>query len=204
MFGAIFETVREIYTEIGAEIANYPLRILAEVVQFVILCGIVWVVAVGVGKRRGFVANMLTERHGHTLARVDQASHAAETLETARRQAASTARAARSQARELVAQAKRDAEEIEKTAREQTDTDVRRIAERAEAALTTEMQEMQLELREQLVELVSSATRAIMNEKLTVAEQRKLIEEGIVGGVSTSRRKVRRKAAVPNVAPKGA
>ena len=53
---------------------------------------------------------------------------------------------------------------------------------------STEQQEMLLELREQLVELVSSATRSIMNEKLTVSEQRTLIENTIVGEHGVERR----------------
>ena len=45
---------------------------------------------------------------------------------------------------------------------------------------------MLLELREQLVDLVSSATRSIMNEKLTVSEQRTLIENTIAESVNAS------------------
>ncbi len=52
--------------------------------------------------------------------------------------------------------------------------------------MSTERQEMLLELREQLVDLVSSATRSIMNEKLTVSEQRTLIENTIVESVNAS------------------
>ena len=72
--------------------------------------------------------------------------------------------------------------------------------------MSTEQQEMLLELREQLVDLVSSATRSIMNEKLTVAEQRTLIENTIVGEHECERR-LRRSRARPLAAglvPKGA
>jgi F0F1-type ATP synthase membrane subunit b/b' len=204
VFEPFFATAHEIYAEIGAEILHYPVRILAEVIQFLILVGLIWVVAIGFGKRRGFVANMLSERHEYTRARVEEASHAEGALEAAKHEAAAIARAARSEARTLVAQAKHDADEIEATARAETETEVARIAERSEAALTTEREEMLLELRDQLVELVSSATRAIMNEKLTVAEQRKLIEEGIVDSVSASEGKPRRTPAVASAAAKGA
>ncbi len=80
-----------------------------------------------------------------------------------------------------------------------------RIEERAESALATEQQEMLLELREQLVELVSSATRSIMNEKLTVSEQRTLIENTIVGSMDASAGSDGRiEALAAGATPKGA
>lgn len=186
MFGSLAEMYSEILTEIAAEFAHAPLRLFAEVMQFAVLLGIVWVVAIGFGKRRGFVANMLTERRERVAAHVETASHADKALADAKREAAATARAARATAREIVLQAKKECAEIEQTAHAETDADCARIEERAEAALSTERQEMLLELREQLVDLVSTATRSIMNEKLTVSEQRTLIENTIAESVNAS------------------
>lgn len=186
MFERIAGMVEEIAAEIGIEITHVPLRILAEVVQFAILVGIVWFVAIGFGKRRGFVANMLTERAQRTAARVEGASLAEATLAEARHQATKITRAGRAKAREIVAQVKKECVQIESTARAETDVECARIEERAESALSTEQQEMLLELRDQLIDLVSSATRAIMNEKLTVAEQRTLIENSIAGSMAAS------------------
>jgi F0F1-type ATP synthase membrane subunit b/b' len=160
----IAEMFGKIATDIGAEAVAAPMRIVAEVAQFAVLLTIVYVVAVGFGKRKGFVANMLTERRDSVAARIEAASHVDE----------------------VVAQAKHECSEIENAAHAETDADCSRIQERAESALTTEQQEMMLELREQLVELVSSATRAIMNEKLTISEQRTRIENTIVGSMSMS------------------
>lgn len=186
MFGNLAEFFHEIAAEIGTEVVQSPVTLIAEVVQFALLLSIIWVVAIGFGRRRGFVANMLTERQERTSARLESASHAESTLEESKRQVASMTRAGRSEAREMITQAKLECAEIGASARSETDADCSRIAERAESALATEQQEMLLELREQLVELVSSSTRSIMNEKLTVSEQRKLIENTIVGTMNAS------------------
>jgi F0F1-type ATP synthase membrane subunit b/b' len=186
VFGSLAEMYSEILTAIATEFAHAPLRLFAEVMQFAVLLGIVWVVAIGFGKRRGFVANMLTERRERVAAHVETASHADEALADAKREAAATARTARATAREIVMHAKKECVEIEQTAHAETDADCARIEERAEAALSTERQEMLLELREQLVDLVSSATRSIMNEKLTLSEQRTLIENTIAESVNAS------------------
>lgn len=186
MFEMILEFLHEIAVEIGAEVVHQPARLVAEVVQFALLLGIVWVVAFGFAKRKGFVANMLAERRERVQARIEGASHAEKSLAVSKAEAAAATRAGRAKAREVIAHAKKECDEIKGTARAETDADCSRIQERAHSALSTEQQEMLLELREQLVELVSSATRSIMNEKLTVAEQRKLIENTIVRSVGAS------------------
>ncbi len=104
MFGSLAGMYSEIVTEIATELAHAPLRFVAEVVQFAVLLGIVWVVAIGFGKRRGFVANMLTERRERVAAHVETASHADKALADAKREAAATARTARATAREIVLQ----------------------------------------------------------------------------------------------------
>jgi len=186
MLEHIVTLLSEIATEIGYEYVHEPMRMLAEIVQFLVLLGIVWVVAIGFGKRRGFVANMLTERQTGVAARVERASHASEALAEAKSEATGVTRKGRAEARTLVTDAKKECAALEESARAETDADCARIEERAQSALATEHQEMLLELREQLVELVSSATRSIMNEQLTAAEQRALIEQTIVGSIDAS------------------
>lgn len=205
MFGKIPEFLHEIAVEIGTEVVTQPSRLFAEVVQFAVLLGIVWVAAFGFAKRRGFVANMLAERRSRVEARVEGASHAEKSLADSKQEAAATIRAGRAKARETIAHTKKECEEIGRTAHAETDAECSRIQDRAQSALSTEQQEMLLELREQLVELVSSATRSIMNEKLTVAEQRKLIENTIVGSVRASKNPdARTEALAAGSVPEGA
>jgi F-type H+-transporting ATPase subunit b len=187
--GTVFQTymefLHEILVEFGAEVTSAPLRLAAEVVQFVILAGIVWVVAFGFGKRKGFVSNMLAERREAVFARIEEADGAPHALATAKQESAASTRSARAKARALVAQAKKDAVALETTTAEETNAEAERIVERAQAALETEREEMLLEVREQLIEIVSAAARAMMNEKMSVAEQRKLIESAITDSIES-------------------
>jgi len=171
--------VEEIFAEVVAEIAADPWAFVAEVVQFLVLVAVVWVVAFGFGKRKGFVKNMLAERASTVEARLVGASHADEDLAQARKDAASTVRSANAEARRLIAEAKQDADDLEAKARAEADAEAERLVDRARAALETERAEMQLEMREALVDLVAQSTRSIMNEKVPVARQRKLIESAI-------------------------
>jgi F-type H+-transporting ATPase subunit b len=169
----------EIYSEILHEYSAYPVRMIAEAVQFVLLIVIVWVVAMGWGKRKGFVANMLTERAERTDREIETASHAGEDLEIAEASARDRADRTQAEARMLVETARTDAEQLEATAREEADIEARRTTERAKTALATETEEMRSELREELVSIVAQATRSILSEKMSVAEQRTSIESAI-------------------------
>ena len=183
MLGEIVSVFHEILTTIIEEIQAAPMQLVAEVVQFVILIAIVWVVAVGFGKRRGFVVNMLSEKHDALTAHVSEALGSDEELSTARHDAAASERAARAEARRVVAEATHDAAKIRDDARNAADTDADLVTSRARTALATEREEMEIELRERLIETVAAATRAIMNEQMTVSEQRTLIEDSISASV---------------------
>ena len=178
--------VTEIFSAIGTEIVDSPMTIVAELVQFLLLVGIIWVVAFGFGKRRGFVANMLSERKTHVAQRLEEAQGAAGRLAQSTQDARQRNQAAADEAERLLAEAKAGAKASEASAHLEADAEAARILERANAALDNERAQMQADLREQLVELVSQATRSIMNEKLTVAEQRSRIEEAITAGVTTA------------------
>ncbi|HEY5541113.1 MAG TPA: hypothetical protein VIL41_06640 [Coriobacteriia bacterium] len=178
--------IAEILSEMGKEVVGSPLGMLAEVLQFIILVGIIWLVAFGFGKRRGFVANMLSERKAHVQTRLEEAHGADGRLADAMSAAHQREQAAAEEAERLVAEARRSAADSEQQARADADAEAARIVERAHAALVNERAQMQADLREQLIDLVSQATRSIMNEKLTVAEQRERIEDAIVAGVATA------------------
>lgn len=173
----------ELLSEMFHEIAGDPVRFAAEVVQFGLLVAIVWVVAIGVGRRSGFVRNMLTERRQRVGDRVQDARDSVGLLEDARAQASSKMRVARTEARRIIGEAKRKAEMIEAEAHAEADAEAQRIATRAEEALATELAEMHVDIREQLVDLVAQATRSVMNERLTLAEQRHLIEGAVLASV---------------------
>jgi len=193
--------VTEILNEIGKDILASPLRMVAELVQFALLVGIAWVVAIGFGKRRGFVKNMVSERRQKIAEHLEDASHARDSLTEAQRAAEELLASATTEAAGVLDDAKRESAQAEEAERRSSEAEAARIVERAKTALANEQAQMQADLRDELVDLVSEATRSIMNEALTVAEQRERIEEAIVSGVSTDKTRRRPHAAnAPNVA----
>jgi F-type H+-transporting ATPase subunit b len=173
----------EILSEMGVEVSASPVRMIAEWLQFAVLIAIIWVVAMGWGKRSGFVANLLSERAERIGRKLEIASHAEDDLALARQQAAERLRTADVEAKRLVKAARADAKEVERSTREETDAEALRITERARDALATEAEEMRSELREELVAIVAQAARSILSEKMSVAEQRAAIEQAIVGSL---------------------
>jgi F-type H+-transporting ATPase subunit b len=172
-----------IASEMLHEYSAYPVRMIAETVQFLLLIAIVWVVAMGFGKRKGFVANLLTERAERTSRQIEAASHAAEDLVSAESVARERLDAAQAEAAALMQSAQSDAERTEATAHEEADAEAKRTTDRAAAALVSEAEEMRGELREELVSIVAQATRSILSEKLSVAGQRSSIESAIVASL---------------------
>jgi F-type H+-transporting ATPase subunit b len=176
----------EILNEIGHEIAAEPWNMVVEVAQFLILIAVIWIVALGFGKRKGFVTNMLSERQLRIQAQLAEAQGANARLDAAELAAGERERAAAEEAERLLSEATDGAARSAQQVRAESDSEAARIVDRARTALDNERAQMQADLREQLVELVSQASRSIMNEKLTVAEQRSRIEETIVAGVATA------------------
>ena len=176
--------IAQILSAIAKEVVESPMTMLAEVVQFLALAAIVWIVAFGFGKRRGFVVNMLDERRNHVRDQLEQASGAQGQLQEAQATAEKGLSDAQTQAAKLRAEVKAEVEQSEAAARASSDAEAERIVERAQTALSNETAQMLADLRDELVELVSEATRSIMNEALTVAEQRDRIEGAIKASVS--------------------
>jgi F0F1-type ATP synthase membrane subunit b/b' len=173
----------EILSEMGVEVAASPVRIIAEWLQFALLIAIIWVVAMGWGKRKGFVANLLAERAERIGSKLEISSHAEENLTLADNDARELLHTADAEAKKLVAAARAESQNIEETARVEADAEALRITARAKDALATQTEEMRSELREELVEIVAQASRAILSEKMSVSEQRDSIERAILGSL---------------------
>ncbi|HET6350698.1 MAG TPA: ATP synthase F0 subunit B [Coriobacteriia bacterium] len=179
----------ELFAEVVKEMRTTTYVI--ELVQFAVLVGIVWVVAVGFGKRSGFVKNMLAERHAKTLADLDAARVAPDALERERAYAAAHKKSARAEARHLLNNVKAEVAKVEAEEHERVDTDAAALLTRADETLATETEEMHAEVREQMVDLVTRATRRILNERMTLSDQRRLIEEHVsqaVEGMQSDRK----------------
>jgi F-type H+-transporting ATPase subunit b len=173
----------EIFSEIAAEISHEPLRFVAEIVQFAVLVAVVWVIAFGFRSRKGFVRNMVAERLQRTEEHLQVALEAPEGLALARQSAATRVRSARAEARHVIATAKQEAAEVELALRTDADAEIDRVLARVEDALEAERAEMRAEVREELVDLVAQATRHLLNERMTIAEQRRLIEQHVMASL---------------------
>lgn len=178
--------VSEILSEVWHHMSGEPLNFGLEVLQFLILAALVYGVGWGFGKRRGFVRNMLSEAHAGIGERVSRAQAMPVRLGEARDAAAVRKREARAEARKLIADARIEAERLQADGQSQADAEAARLLRHAEEALENERAEAQAEIRERLIDVVARSTRAIMNERLSMAEQRKLIEGAVLASVSGS------------------
>jgi F0F1-type ATP synthase membrane subunit b/b' len=183
MIRELIVAFQEIFAAVVEEVASNPWGLLAEVTQFLLLVAIIWVVAMGTRKRRGFVANMLVERDEHVQARLEEAGKAEQCLAESTERADARLTAAAKEAEQLLSDARMEAEKIAEQVSIDAETEADRIVSRAESALVTERSEMELEVREELVDLVAQATRLVMSEKVSLDEQRRLIEGAIVASV---------------------
>lgn len=175
--------IGELFAEIAHEITAEPMRFAVEVIQFVLLLLIVKAVALGFGKRKGFVTNILAERRNRIEARIEAASHSAERLADARRQAEERISVARGSAAHILLDARAEGRQVVQTALSQAAAETEAAQKRAQETLDTELEEMHVEVRDKLVDLVAGATRSILSETHTPSEQRALIQKAISQGL---------------------
>ena len=166
----------EVLHEFVNEIAADPGKLVIEIVQFLILLGVVYVVAFGFGRRKGMVSNILSERRRRVAERVERAAHADELLAQAHEQAEAGLTAAHAEAATILREARVGARSSRRDARAAVDAEADTILSRAHKVLDEERAEMAVEVRDRLVGVVAQATRALLNEGLSAHEQRQLIQ----------------------------
>ncbi len=176
----MLEMVSELFHEIKLEIAANPTTIIIEVVQFVILITIIWVVAFGVGKRSGFVKNMLKERRVNIASDLEMADGSESALEAAKQKAVADVAEAQASAKKTLTEARRKAKTERTAGAAAADREVEALRDHAQQLLAMEHQEMLAEARERLLEVVGSATRHILSERISPAEQRALVQRAIM------------------------
>lgn len=176
----VLEMVSELFHEIRVEIAANPTTIIIEVVQFVILIAIVWVVAIGVGKRSGLVKNMLKERRVKIASDLGMADGSEAALESAKQKAVADVAEAQASAKKTLTDARRKAKAERTAGAAAADREAEALRDHAQQLLVMEHQEMLAEARERLLEVVGSATRHILSERISPAEQRALVQRAIM------------------------
>jgi F-type H+-transporting ATPase subunit b len=173
----------ELFAEIGREIAADPVKYGVEVLQFVILVALVWFVAMGLGKRKGMVVKILEGRRSRVASDLEGAAHAEERLESARAEAAEKVAAAKAESTRIVREARRMGRAETKSVLTAAKDEAAAMRRRAEEILEGERADMHRDVREQLVGLVALATRSILNESYSAAEQREMVQASVLAGI---------------------
>lgn len=174
----------ELFAEIAHEIAVDPIKYIGEVIQFLLLAGIIYFVAIGLGKRRGMLVKMLDTRRERVAGALERARTADATLEEARGRATATAAAAKQEAAAIVRTARSTARTEKAAMLKAAQAEADAAREHASKVLERELAEMYIESRDRLVDLVAQATRSVLNEGLSIAEQRELVQHAVLDGVA--------------------
>lgn len=198
--------VAEMFAEIAHEITADPTKFAVELVQFGIFVLLIKAVGFGFGKRKGMLTNMWARRLERLEARVEEASHAESSLGEARDRAKVRVAEARSAAARILLDARAEARTTLESSRATSAEESRALLARTEETLATELEEMHVEVRDKLVDLVAGATRSILSETYAASEQRALIQKAIIKGLDKidtedKRRAVRRRETVKGGAP---
>lgn len=175
--------VAELFAEVGHDIATHSTTVIIEVVQFFILGAIVYAVGVGFGKRKGMMVGILARREERVASSLQAAEGADERLEQARADATRLVSEARHEAATVLVAARGEARQTRATMEADVQKQVADMRARADETLATELEEMEVDIRDRLVELVASATRSILNESYGVSEQRAMIQKAILAGI---------------------
>jgi F0F1-type ATP synthase membrane subunit b/b' len=176
---AVYETLNLLIEEVGGN----PIKFGVELVQFAILAVGFWFLAIGFGKRRGILVNAVDRQAQKTTAELALVDSAPSIVESAHVDAERIRTQARAEADGMVREATMEAESIRRDAAASADAESSAILERAEVAVQTEIAEMEAEVRDTLVNIVADATRSVMNEQLSLPEQRELIQHAILASV---------------------
>jgi F-type H+-transporting ATPase subunit b len=175
--------VPAILEELWHTISHNPMHIIIELVQFAILIFIIKAIAFGVGSKRGIIPNSLEARQSrirNDLERaVEQETQSAEA--PARVQA--ILEAAQRERETVLEGARREAErERERIASEQAE-EIAELERQAEETLAHEREEVLGSVRDSLVDVVTAATRNVLDEGFTPARQRSMIQNAILASV---------------------
>ncbi|MBE0477393.1 MAG: ATP synthase F0 subunit B [Coriobacteriia bacterium] len=175
--------MEELISEALHETVGRPLIFGVELVQFGVLVLLVKWVAVRFRKKPGVVVNMLAERRERIGVQLRQAAESEAYLANATERSETALGDARKEAERLVAEAREAAQHEVATVVMAAHEEAERMKAHTKETLDNELEEMLGDVRDQLVELVTRATRQILNEGLSPAEQRVLIQKSILAGV---------------------
>lgn len=175
MIEVIAELTKEVIHEITVDPG--PVVFLVEVVQFLILAGGIWLLA------KRLLVPMLERRREGVIQELDEAATAEERYAEAQREAIRIVAEAKQKAKERIREAKERAaashEEVIAAAEEESV----RIVEQARQTLKQEEDDAVATVHTKLVDLVTVATRNVLEEALSESERRDLVEKSVLSSL---------------------
>jgi F-type H+-transporting ATPase subunit b len=175
--------IQAILEELWHVITHEPLHLVIELVQFAILIFIIKAVGWGVGKYRGVIPNALEARQTRIREELEQAAERETWAAEAPSRAESIRTAAERQRTMTLEGARREAEREKERILAETLEEVAEMERQVDETLTHEREEVLGQVRESLLDIVTSATRSVLDEGFTPAQQRTMIQDAILASV---------------------
>lgn len=174
----------ELFAEIVHEITAEPVKFVVEIVQFLIFVAIIWGVGFrGFRKNKGMITNMLAERREKIRLQLERVREADNELRLAKEKAQPILQQARLEATQIIKEVKQTAEEERAAILAGAGEEISNIKKQTEETLEKERAEALSGIHDQLVDLVTIATRHILEEELSPSEQRALVQKAILASL---------------------
>lgn len=171
----------ELLHEAWAEIAGNPVLYIIELIQFAILVAII----VYAGKK--VIGGYLTRRHDRISADVAEAAKGREALAYARSEAKAIVDEARKEAAATVRRAQAGARKALNEAKAQAEREAAVVLKQAGETVTAERRSVAEESARRFVELIPILARRYIEEELSEADRRAMIEDTIISGLKELR-----------------
>lgn len=127
----------------------------------------------------GRLVDTLESRRSAVLESLDNAKKAAAELEKTNESTAKLLKEARSEAADIVALARKEAAQVAEEAEAKASKKAEHIVEQAEARIHSDIASARLSLESELIGLVASATEKVIEQKLDLKTDAKLIKEAL-------------------------
>ncbi len=167
---AVLELLHEAIAEIGAK----PVVFAVEVLQFVVL-----VIAIKLLASR-ILGPMLDRRRAGIESGLEEAAGADERIAEAEREAKQILAEARREAKQRVGDARQSSAAAHEEALVTANGEAAGLIEQARETLRQEREDATSTARAQLVDLVTIATRGVLDEALSESERRELVERSVL------------------------
>jgi len=173
----------ELFKEIVHEITAKPIIFMVEIVQFGLLVLIIKAIGFGFGEKKGMLTNMLIERRERIASELQKAEEAERELILAKDKAQAILKEAKAEAEQIIKAAKQAAEQEQTAIVAAAEEEVNNIRKQAEESLEKERVEVLSGIHDQLVDLVTIATRQVLDEGFSPSEQRALVQKAVLASL---------------------